>query len=246
MKKPQMILFDLGRTLLYEPDFDAARGDAALYRYVTRNPNGCTLPEIRREMESVFRELDEVTKILHYDIPCATGCRLALEHLGIELSLTPLERERVFWDAASPGAAVPGAEEMLDFLSEAGIRTGVVSNNGWSGEALRERIDQLLPQNRFEFILSSCDYLVRKPDRRIFETALQKARLPAREVWYCGDSLAADVCGSHHAGMFPVLFDGELPIGHSFDRRCEAPPPDFAYLHIHDWRELIGALQSLS
>ncbi|MGM9662230.1 MAG: HAD family hydrolase [Oscillospiraceae bacterium] len=246
MKRPAMILFDLGRTLLYEPDFDPARGDAALCQFITKNPNGCTLQDVRREMEAVFRELDEVTKVLHYDIPCATGCRLALEHLGIELSLTPLEREIVFHNAASPGAVVPWAGEMLDYLNEAGVRTGVVSNNGWSGEALRERVDRLLPQNRFEFILSSCDYLLRKPDKRLFEIALQKARLPAAAVWYCGDSVPADVCGAHNAGLFPVLFEGEIPIGNSFDRRSEAPPVDFEYLHIHDWRELMEALQSLS
>ncbi|MGM9618550.1 MAG: HAD family hydrolase [Oscillospiraceae bacterium] len=241
MKKPQMILFDLGHTLLYEPDFDAARGDAALCQFITQNPNRCTLQDIRREMEAVFRELDEVTKVLHYDIPCATGCRLALEHLGVELSLTPLEREIVFHNAASPGAVVPRADELLDYLNEAGIRTGVVSNNGWSGEALRERIDRLLPKNRFEFVLSSCDYLVRKPDKRLFEIALQKARLPAEQVWYCGDSIPADVRGSHDAGMFPVLFEGDVPIGQSFDHRNEALP-DFEYLHIRDWRELTEVL----
>lgn len=246
MKSPEMILFDYGHTLLYEPDWDSERGNRALYRYITKNPNQCTLADICREMDSVFQELDVITKILHYDVPCATGNRLALEHLGIELSLTPLEREIVFWSAASPGAVVPYADTVLAYLNETGIRTAIISNNGWSGEAMKDRFDRLLPGNRFEFILSSCDYLVRKPDKRLFEIALLKAGLPADKVWYCGDSIPTDVYGARNAGMFPVLFDGNIPIEHSFDHKNEGQPLDFDHLHIHDWRELIEILNGLS
>ncbi|MGM9627435.1 MAG: HAD family hydrolase [Faecousia sp.] len=245
MKKPEMILFDYGRTLLYEPDWDAERGDQALFQYITCNPNHCTAEDFRRESEAVFGELDRITEVLHYDVPCATGTRLILEHLGIQLSLTPLEQEIVFWSAATPGAVVPYADTLLDYLNAAGIRTGVISNNGWSGEALKERMDRLLPNNRFEFVLSSCDYLVRKPDRRLFEVGLQKAQLPGSKVWYCGDSIRADVYGAKNAGMFPVFFDGKIEIGNSFDHRNDGLTIDFAHLHIHDWRELIGVLEAL-
>lgn len=245
MRKPEMILFDCGRTLLYEPDWDAQRGDKALFQYIISNPNNCTLEGFRRESDAVFSELDRITKELHYDVPCAVGTRLILEHLGITLSLTPLERETVFWTAASPGAVVPDADVMLDYLNAAGIRTGVISNNGWSGEALKERIDRLLPNNRFEYILSSCDYLVRKPDRRLFEIGLQKARLPGEMVWYCGDSIRADVYGAKNAGMYPVFFDGDLETENSFDHKNDGLTIDFPYLHIHNWRELIGVLEAM-
>ena len=245
LRKPEMILFDYGRTLLYEPDWDAQRGDRALFQYVTHNPNHCTPEDLRRESEAVFSELDRITEVLHYDVPCATGTRLILEHLGIRLSLTSLEQENVFWTAASPGAVVPYADSLLDYLNAAGIRTGVISNNGWSSEALRQRVDRLLPNNRFEFVLSSCDYLVRKPDRRLFEIGLQRAQLPAEKVWYCGDSIRADVYGAKNAGMFPVFFDGNIEIGNSFDHRNKDLTIDFDYLHIHHWRELIKVLEEM-
>lgn len=245
MKKPEMILFDYGHALLYEPDWSAERGDRALFAYITSNPNHCTPEDLRRESNAVFSELDRITEVLGYDVPCATGTRLILEHLGIELSLSPLERETVFWTAASPGAVVPYADTLLDYLNAAGIRTGVISNNGWSGEALKERIDRLLPNNRFAFVLSSCDYLVRKPDRRLFEIGLQKARLPADKIWYCGDSIRADVYGAKNVGMFPVYFDGRIETGNSFDHKNEGLIIDFPHLQIHDWRELIAVLEAM-
>lgn len=40
---PKMILFDYEHTLLYEPGWDSVRGNAKLLKYVTKNPNNCTL-----------------------------------------------------------------------------------------------------------------------------------------------------------------------------------------------------------
>jgi putative hydrolase of the HAD superfamily len=33
---------------------------------------------------------------------------------------------------------------------------------GWSGKALEARIDRLLPENRFEFVIASSEYMIRK------------------------------------------------------------------------------------
>lgn len=42
------------------------------------------------------------------------GDKVLYEYLGIEFSLTPLEMETVFWNAASMGAIMPDADKMLD------------------------------------------------------------------------------------------------------------------------------------
>lgn len=244
MKRPEMIIFDYGDTLLYEPDWNPKRGNLELMKYITKNPNNCTIDDISREINVVFSEIRKVRDTLQYDIPCRTGNRLAYEHLGIEFSLTPLEEEIVFWTAATPGAITPNADKMLDYLNDSGIRTAVISNNGWSGEALKERFDRLLPNNRFEFILSSCDYMIRKPDKRLFEIALHKAGLSADRVWYCGDRLEADVYGAHNAGIFPVLYEGDFPAADSPKHNGEKTIIDFDYLHIHDWLELVAVLEN--
>ena len=64
---------------------------------------------------------------------------------------------------------------------------------------MKERFDRLLPNNHFEFIISSSDYMIRKPDKRLFEIALLKSGLTADKVWYCGDSIYCDVNGAHNA-----------------------------------------------
>ncbi len=243
MKKPEMIFFDYGRTLLYEPDFDSRRGNAELMKYITKNPNNCTIDDILAEVETVFGEIESIRRNQGYDISARVGHRLVFEHLGIEFSLTPLEHETVFWTAASFGAVMPYADKMLQFLKSEGIRSAVISNNGWSGEALKERIDRLLPDNNFEFIISSCDYMIRKPDKRIFEIALQKAKLSADKVWHCGDSYKMDVCGAKSVGIYPVLYKAHAPDDTGYIKKWENVPDDFDGLYIHDWREMIEKLK---
>ena len=65
-----------------------------------------------------------------------------------------------------------------------------------------------MPNHSFEFILATSEYLFRKPNKRIFELALQKADLTAEDVWYIGDQYIFDAVGAKNAGIFPVLYHG--------------------------------------
>lgn len=77
-------------------------------------------------------------------------------------------------------------------------------------QAVAERINKLLPDNHFEFIIATSEYMFRKPNKRIFELALEKADLKPEEVWYVGDQIKADVEGAKNAGIFPVWYTGAL------------------------------------
>ena len=76
-----------------------------------------------------------------------------------------------------------------------GIRTGVISNITYNSEVVKERINRLIPSNKFEFIIATSSYLFRKPNRHIFELALEKADLNPEDVWYIGDNYICDVQG---------------------------------------------------
>ena len=50
--------------------------------------------------------------------------------------------------------------------------------------------------------------MFRKPNKRIFELALEKADLNPEDVWYIGDNYECDVVGARNAGIFPVWYVG--------------------------------------
>ena len=236
MKKPEMIIFDYGFTLLYEPDWNSDRGNTALMKYAVKNPNNCTVEDIRQSTHLIYNTHVQNVRNIGYDISARISNKALYEYLGFEFSLTPLEMETVFWDNASPGAVMPNADILLDFLNENNIRTAVISNIGWSGEALKKRFDRLLPNNQFEFIIASSDYFIRKPNPIIFKIALQKAGLSADEVWYCGDNTVVDVEGASNVGIFPVWYDNFRD--YEMEKNAEVE-----HLHIHDWDELISILK---
>lgn len=170
-----MILFDYGHTLIYEPEFDGICGTKAVMEHALKNTDNLTVDVINKRSLEMFEDIGKTVRSQGMEIHNQMFQRLLYESLGIELSLTPLECERIFWDNASPGKAMPYAEDMLDYLESQSIRTGVISNIAFSGEALKDRLDKLLPNNHFEFVIASSEYVYRKPNPLIFEVALQKA-----------------------------------------------------------------------
>lgn len=243
MKKPEMIIFDYGHTLLYEPGFDAQKCEAAICPYIIENPQQLTASQICIQVQKLFKKFgsyrQEGIEIHEWQF-----MKLIYEYLGLKFNISYGELEELKWNAASEGAVMPGVPKMLDYLNTHGIRSAVISNIGWSGRALTNRINRLLPNNQFEFIMASSEYVIRKPNRMIFETALRKAGLSADKVWYCGDNIEADVAGSHGAGIFPVLYEGKTPEG-NFSPFCQKDnrEVDFQYLHIYHWNEMIEILE---
>ena len=242
MKKPEMILFDYGQTLCCEPKFDLPRGYRAAYEYIIENPDDITADELYKASEGLFQEFEQCRK-LGFEVHQQRALNCAFERLGIKFSIPINELEAVLWDNTSIGAVMPYAAEMLEYLDKKGIRTGVISNIGWSGEALTRRLNRLLPENNFEFVIASSEYVVRKPDRRLFEVAIQKAKLSPAKIWYCGDSVKYDVYGAYGAGIQPVLYEGESQNPDPYPTYNAEEKIDFDYLHVNNWLEFIDILE---
>jgi len=240
MKKPQMILFDYAHTLLYEPETDFLRGEEAVFRHVTGNPDGVT-PQQAASLGTELFLAARPCRHSGWELHEHQQLRLKYDLLRLTFDL-PLSRiEDILWTAAAPGAPMPGVQEMLAGLRQRGIRTGVISNLGWTGEALAARLRRLLPEHPFEFVIASSDYGVRKPEPLIFRAALAKAALSPREVWFCGDQIEADIFGAQGAGIFPVWYEEpHIPNGYAIENQGLAIHG--AHLHIHHWHELLQAL----
>ena len=233
MKKPKMILFDYGQTLVSEAKFDGIKGTEAVLQYATRNKYNKTAAEIQEEASAINRELGRFDPLKRHlfqvEVPNYMFTSYLYAAQGIDVSLTPDEVDRVFWDAAAPGVPTEGIQEFLVFLERQNIRTGVISNIAYCGKAVEERINSMLPDNHFEFILATSEYLFRKPNRRIFELALEMAELAPEDVWYVGDQYECDIKGAAGAGMFPVWYIGAIDLPYEEHKEI---------LTVRSWKEL--------
>ena len=241
MPHPTMILFDYAHTLAWEPDADFLRGERAVFAHVVDNPRGVTPEEAARLGTEIFLSQRDC-RHSGWELHEHQQLRLKYDLLGLTFDLPMNELEKLLWTATCPGEPMPGVQEMLAALRARGIRTGVVSNLGWTGEALADRLHRLLPEHEFEFLIASSDYGVRKPNPLIFRAALAKAGLSPEEVWFCGDQIEADVYGAQGAGIFPVWYE-EPTIPNGFARKNAGLAITGDHLHIRHWRELITALE---
>ena len=242
MNKPKMIMFDYGQTLISEGPFNGEAGTRAVLKHAIKNPHQISAKMLQEFAKTLNKEIGrydpDVRKATQIEVHNHIFQKYLYEYYDIEIGLSSEEMERVFWNNAAEKTLTKNIEKLLKYLKEQQIRTAVISNISFSGKALEERIHTLLPENDFEFILATSEYVFRKPHNRIFELALRKARLKPNEVWYCGDNAYYDVEGALNMGIFPVWYKGAL-------QEHNKGVPEKDCFTINDWEELMDYIRLL-
>jgi putative hydrolase of the HAD superfamily len=98
----------------------------------------------------------------------------------------------------------PDAYPALTALRERGLTLGAVSNWVWNLPELLHSLDLV---SHFDFIAASARIGYEKPHPRIFEWALEQARVEPSAVIHVGDHVDADVLGARGVGIEGVLID---------------------------------------
>lgn len=238
-----MIVFDYGHTLVYEPAQNFLAGAEKVLELATSNPHAVTAERMNKLGDALFNGQIKDMRERGLEVQCIHVFKLIYELYGLKFDLTPEELEYERWKATETIYPMDGISELLLFLKEQGIRTGVISNISYSGETLKKRIQDVLPKNEFEFVLASSEYVFRKPEAYLFSLAIEKARLNPGEMWFCGDDIRCDVKGASDCGLFPVWYESKLKCSYREPGNLQ---PNCEHLHIHDWNELISVLKSLN
>jgi putative hydrolase of the HAD superfamily len=100
----------------------------------------------------------------------------------------------------------PFVREMLDALR--GELPMALVTDAQSAYALGE-LHQVGILDYFDPIVVSGDHGYRKPDRRLFQLAIDALGVPAEHTLYVGNDMHRDIYGAREAGMQTVMFDSE-------------------------------------
>jgi len=136
----------------------------------------------------------------------ASLLRIIEDSLDLRFGNSMEDTEWDFWDAALEVRLIDGVAELLAFLHGRQIRMGVISNSSFAASTLERELQRQGIRRYFEFVISSADYGIRKPDPIIFEVALARLGLGPASVWFAGDNVGYDVVGARNAGIFPIAF----------------------------------------
>lgn len=127
----------------------------------------------------------------------------------------------------------PEATEVLEKLSKS-YKLGIIANQS---DGLTQRLEEWGILQYFSLIISSWDCQVMKPDKKIFEIALEKAGCEPCEAAMVGDRLDNDIYPAKQIGMKTVWikqgFGGMQPI------ETDAYKPD---LELNSLSEILDSL----
>ena len=216
-------------------------GNKAIYPYISENPHNVGLEKFGTYLLNLFDEIRALRGEL-IEIHEHTFLRNVLEHFDMRLSISIEEAEWIIWNGISKGMPTPGVVKMLSMLQQNGIRTGVISNLCWSGAVLTRRLTEAFPDHHFDFIMTSSEYIFRKPDQHIFDMAIRKSGFDKADIWYCGNDIEVDIIGAHGAGLYPALYD-DRSVPSKIHEKNDLMPVDFSYMRIGCWQELIDIIE---
>lgn len=206
MKKPiDLILFDLGNTLIYDRDPwppILSRADAELWRVLNDAGVGLSRREVYGEFETLFslynvrhrNDLSEPTTAAILDeLLSQKGYQLPKETLRAALhAMYAVTQSNWFAEGDALG--------ILKLLKGRGFRLGVVSNAADDENTLR-LIDKSGFRPYIEYVVSSAAFGKRKPHPGIFQVALDHFGVPAERAVMIGDTYEADIAGGQAVGM---------------------------------------------
>lgn len=232
VQKPKAVVFDYGGTLLNSDDFEPLRGTKELLKHAN-NPNNISADEVQNYANKILTDLgaDEHDMLMQLDSKALT--RLIYGVHGVTFDKTAEEVDCIFLDATEGTSEIEGLVELLEYFKTNNIRMGVLSNTGFCEESHRFQLRKYDLEKYFEFFIATSDYLIRKPDKRIFDVALARLDLKPEDVWYVGNKFEFDVQGAHNANIFPIWFNAEK----------EEPKVNIDHLDVTTYDEFRNILQ---
>jgi putative hydrolase of the HAD superfamily len=126
----------------------------------------------------------------------------------------------------------PYAREVLDALRERYPLALVTDAQSTYARGELHRVGLL---GYFDPIVVSGDHGYRKPDRRLFQAALDGMNVAAGKAMYVGNDMHRDIFGAREAGLTTVMFDSDQ--GKKAYRDCV---PDYTITDLRDLLTILG------
>lgn len=117
----------------------------------------------------------------------------------------------LYWSTLIAAATpTPGILECLAALKERGVTLGIGTD--MTVDYQLKKLVALQMLRYFDFIVSSEEVNVEKPNEKLFRCCAHKANARLEDCVFVGDSLKKDVLGSQNAGMQAVWYCPQEPV----------------------------------
>lgn len=199
-----ILIFDYFETIIHTKSMDFNRGLKDIWEKYYKDK--CSFEEISIYGEELFQYMQELHKQgLEYAFVKDELPKYAEKYGGDTIKMT-VEEEANFLMKCDEMENMPYIPEALAEFDKMGIQMYVLSNSGFTAEALSSVLEKLGIRKYFKEIWSSADYGKIKPSREFFEMAIEHVLFdnPAEKrenIVFVGDTYNTDVKGANDAGI---------------------------------------------
>ena len=225
MKQINVLLFDLGSTLIFsrDPWSDVLPvADQALLASLHQSGLCLTSENFFQEFGGFldgyyaargYGTIERTTFVALKEFLAEKGCE------PVEDALVRKALDEMYSVTQKNWCLEQDSIPTLDRLLSNGFRLGLISNTS-DDKNVQQLIDQHGLRNYFEFIITSAGCGIRKPDSRIFQAALDHFTVESDCAAMVGDTPEADILGANQMGIYSIwitrryigIQDGELAI----------------------------------
>lgn len=207
-----ILMFDYFETLVHSKTMDFNRGLKPMWE--TYYKEACSFEKISAYGEELFEHMQEAHKKgLEYAFIKDELPLYASKYGGASIEMTAKE-EADFLMRCNDMECMEHVPEALTELENRKVPMYVLSNSGFTGEALLVVLERLGMGRFFKKLWSSADYGRIKPDRGFFEMAIQAVlqENPGEKresILFVGDTYRSDVVGANGAGLDVVWLNSK-------------------------------------
>ncbi|CAK0769749.1 putative hydrolase of the HAD superfamily [Azospirillaceae bacterium] len=197
---PAAVLVDIDNTIYpYEPAHNAAM--KSVFQRVSSLFGTASDSEVKGAFDQARHEVKG-----RVGNTAASHSRLLYFHRMIELMgmktqiVAALDLEQVYWrNFLKHSELFSGCRDFLLELRSVGI--GLAAVTDMTSQIQFRKLVYFGIDESFDFVITSEEAGIEKPDRRIFQLALDKLGCSADRVWMIGDDLRRDIEGAKALGM---------------------------------------------
>ena len=199
-----ILIFDYFETLIHNRSMDFNRGLKPMWEKYYKDK--CSFEEMEAYGEELFQRMQMFHKQgLEYAFVKDELSEYA-EKFGGEVVHMEAEEEADFLMRCNDMECMPCIQEALEEFESMGMPMYVLSNSGFTAEALSVVLERRGIRKHFKEIWSSADYGKIKPCREFFEMAVEQALSDnpsekREDIVFVGDTYSSDVRGASDAGI---------------------------------------------
>lgn len=233
-----ILIFDYFETIVHNKSIDFDRGLRDIWEKYYKDK--CTFEEISEYGVRLFEHIQEVHRQgLEYAFVKEELPEYAKRYGGETIQMTVCE-EADFLMKCNEMECMSHIPEALAELAKMDVPMYVLSNSGFTAEALALALEKLGMRKYFKKIWSSADYGRIKPCKDFFEMAIEcvlteNPTEKREDIVFVGDTYDTDVKGATNAGINVIWIN----------RKGEDIPENPLVRSISNTGELLGLLKGL-